>query len=300
MPVSFLLTEFSAFLIGGLVLLHAVRNRKVSILLAAIAYGFLLEYHTVKTETDYCYGRFLVMMPPWPSLPDPTCEVGPRVPLWGSVVWGYFIYGAMLTSSRLTMPWAIRPLFDGLLVLTFDWVMDPVAAALGFWTWSSRGSWFGIPLDNYFGWFMVVWAFSFTLRALQRRVPPASHGLLRNTLVQVLAIVVATLLLGAGLEIFVHLSAVGVSQAFMLWGTVAGALLVVVPALWRAVRTKPLDPLIVASVVFHHLWNGVLLAYTGLWRTEPTLSVVWAVALSLSLLGYCLPGRKPVGDPQGA
>ncbi|MDP8207105.1 MAG: carotenoid biosynthesis protein [Candidatus Electryonea clarkiae] len=36
----------------------------------------------------------------------------------------------------------------------FDLVMDPVMTKGGLWSWKRKGKWHGIPLSNYFGWFI--------------------------------------------------------------------------------------------------------------------------------------------------
>ena len=289
MPLSFVTTELLSYAIAALFVYHALRRRMLGLLVTAIAYGFLLEFHTVKTETAYCYGRFMIMLPPWPAPAEPTCLVGARVPLWGSIVWGYFIYGAMATSSRLAMPWWTRPLLDGLLVLTYDWVLDPVASKLGFWTWETRGSWFGIPLDNFFGWFMVVAAFSFSLRWLQRRWPLHSKGAGRDTMVFVLTIVMSMVILAVSLEVYVKLAGRGVSQEVLLWGTLGLAFACTLPYFLRAHGDERPASVFLGTVLVQHLYNGLLLFYSGLWREEPWLNLVWATSMTLALIGYGWP-----------
>lgn len=39
-----------------------------------------------------------------------------------------------------------------LMAMSFDWLMEPVAIKLGFWTWLSNGI---IPIKNYWDWFFV-------------------------------------------------------------------------------------------------------------------------------------------------
>jgi putative membrane protein len=47
--------------------------------------------------------------------------------------------------------WAV--IIDGaLLAMMFDWLMEPVAIKLGYWTWLTDG---GIPTKNYWDWFFV-------------------------------------------------------------------------------------------------------------------------------------------------
>jgi putative membrane protein len=44
-------------------------------------------------------------------------------------------------------------IFDGAsLAVLFDWLMEPVAIKLGFWTWGGDGS---VPFYNYFCWLLI-------------------------------------------------------------------------------------------------------------------------------------------------
>lgn len=56
------------------------------------------------------------------------------------------------TDARRTQ-WTL-PLLGALLATFFDWVMEPVAVRLGYWTWLGDGS---IPFLNYLTWFVVGW-----------------------------------------------------------------------------------------------------------------------------------------------
>lgn len=47
--------------------------------------------------------------------------------------------------------WA-HPILGGILATGFDWVMEPVAIRLGYWTWFGDGH---VPLLNYLTWFAV-------------------------------------------------------------------------------------------------------------------------------------------------
>ena len=48
---------------------------------------------------------------------------------------------------------AMSVIFDGAsLAVLFDWLMEPVAIKLGFWTWGGDGS---IPFYNYFCWLLI-------------------------------------------------------------------------------------------------------------------------------------------------
>jgi hypothetical protein len=120
-------------------------------LVAGMVYGVLLEYMAIMAFHAYAYGHFLVML------------FG-TVPLCIGVSWGIIIYTAMETSDRYALPWYLRPVLDALLALTIDLSMDAVAIRIGFWKWGTPGPWFGVPLSNFYAWFVVVLGFSLLVR----------------------------------------------------------------------------------------------------------------------------------------
>lgn len=60
----------------------------------------------------------------------------------------------MLTQPRL---WWQVPLMAGAIAVVLDLFIDPVAVAAGYWVWFVEGTvYFGIPLLNYVGWFVLM------------------------------------------------------------------------------------------------------------------------------------------------
>ncbi|MFH1560973.1 MAG: carotenoid biosynthesis protein [Patescibacteria group bacterium] len=93
------------------------------------------------------------------------------VPLLVPVFWSVFIYiGYSLTTSFLTYLGKDKPslrggnllllpllvILDGLVVVTIDLFMDPVMVYQKKWLWEEGGLYFGIPMGNFIGWFMVT------------------------------------------------------------------------------------------------------------------------------------------------
>jgi len=66
----------------------------------------------------------------------------------------HFIQSNNLTEeSSACSPISLKLIFGGaLLAVFFDWVMEPVAVMLGFWTWAGEGH---IPMLNYLSWFFI-------------------------------------------------------------------------------------------------------------------------------------------------
>jgi uncharacterized membrane protein len=60
----------------------------------------------------------------------------------------------LLTQSRL---WWQVPLLTGVIAVVLDLFIDPVAVAAGYWVWLVHGTvYYGIPLLNYVGWFVLM------------------------------------------------------------------------------------------------------------------------------------------------
>jgi putative membrane protein len=55
------------------------------------------------------------------------------------------------------------PLLAGVLTVIFDWVMEPVAIALDYWSWAGGT----IPLRNYLAWFLIATAAATAYRLLR-------------------------------------------------------------------------------------------------------------------------------------
>lgn len=93
------------------------------------------------------------------------------IPLAVILYWAVFIYiGYCLTNSFLYWLGRDKPvknkdkipllllliLLDGLIVVIIDLFMDPLQVKAGNWFWLEGGPYFGIPVGNFFGWFVVA------------------------------------------------------------------------------------------------------------------------------------------------
>ena len=62
--------------------------------------------------------------------------------------------GDMLSQYTL---WWRMPLLTAIIAVVFDLFVDPVAVEAEYWVWFKPGSvYYGIPLLNYVGWFMLM------------------------------------------------------------------------------------------------------------------------------------------------
>lgn len=183
-PMQALLITGPTLLLGAFYFRRNARAGRFAALtfLVSIVYGISVELLDIRTTETYFYTDLLLMVgrdPNW-------------VPFSVGVSWACILYIVMSTSDRLGLPTPLRPLFDGTLALSLDFVMDPVASAsvlvprigascagvtsppfggAGLWTWcvpeGSSALWYSVPISNFVGWFLVVACMSAATRIVR-------------------------------------------------------------------------------------------------------------------------------------
>jgi uncharacterized membrane protein len=277
---AFLLVEVGVYVLAIGCLRHAWACGQARLLglVAGMIYGLLLEYGAIVTFHAYVYGHFLIMI------------VG-AVPLCIGVSWGLIIYTAMETSDRFALPWYLRPILDALLALTIDLSMDAVAIRLGFWTWGQAGAWFGVPLGNFYAWFIVVLGFSLLLRLGRLWSLAGPLSLLGDVAVAMLAILLSVVGLSMLLRPAYALIARG-AWAWLLIGALLGGSALL--AIWAARRTRrdhPLDLALLSVPLFFHVFSFGALIVSGMYRQAPALIGISALMLGVGLLLHLWPSR---------
>jgi len=149
-----------------LLILHGAlvlgRRRLVYFVLFAFGVGVLFEIIGIKSGVffgEYYYDKL----------------AGARmydVPLIVGAYWSVFIYtGYTIVTSFLVWTNKKKPsisersslvlipflvVLDGLVVTAIDLFMDPLRVLNGSWVWVNGGDYFGVPVSNFVGWFVVV------------------------------------------------------------------------------------------------------------------------------------------------
>lgn len=77
--------------------------------------------------------------------------------------WTPLVVGTVAIADRAVHGRQRQLLLSALLLVLFDLVFDPVAVALGFWSWNTPGPYFGIPYINFVGWLLTGYIGSFLL-----------------------------------------------------------------------------------------------------------------------------------------
>ncbi|MBS1788794.1 MAG: carotenoid biosynthesis protein [Acidobacteria bacterium] len=140
------------FLAGVLVLMTANRANRSALLAIAVA-GFAAE--AIGVHTGFPFGRY-----------EYTGVLQPQlfaVPLVMAAAWVVLVAYIKTMLSGFALSVWVEASVASLWMVAIDLVIDPLAAgALSYWRWSGVGSYYGIPLQNFIGWFVV----SFVIFAL--------------------------------------------------------------------------------------------------------------------------------------
>lgn len=270
--------EISVYLLAILCLRHAYGRGwvQVGMLLAGVIYGLFFEYMAIGTFHAYRYGQFMVML-------------FDAVPLCIGVSWGMIIYTAMATSDRFALPWYLRPILDALLALQIDLSMDAIAIRMGFWKWTTSGPWFGVPLGNFYAWFVVVFGFSLMFRLGRVWYFSGRGNLLSNAAIAAVTVPLSVVGCIALLRPYASVLLQGVVGWSITGMLVGGSSLL---ALWAARRTRrdhELDLLAVSVAMFFHVFFFAGLLWDGIEWQVPLLVPISASVATAGLLLHLWP-----------
>ena len=102
--------------------------------------------------------------------------VPPLIPIaWFMMSYPSFVISDWLVPVKMGL---VRRAFAlaaiaGLVMTAWDVVVDPVRVAVGQWKWEAGGAYFGIPLQNYWGWWLTTFVTILVFLLLSRYKPPA-------------------------------------------------------------------------------------------------------------------------------
>ncbi len=337
-PLPFLVFELGVYVLAVICLRHAWRRgRYLAVtMIVAMLFSYTTEIFAINLLHEYYYNHFLIMICRDARLPGGVyigC-VAPSscVPLAIPVMEGIIIYAIIQTSNRLNLPWAVRPVLDGLLAISIDLVMDPIVSAsvmcqpaippvtvepgAGFWVWLLRPEQtvfgitleqhllFGIPLNNFSGWFLSVVIFSFMLRIGWKLIPPGSKGILGDVIVPVVSIPLTLVAFAGVIAAYTWLIKYVLDSEWILVALIlAASILVVLRFARRARRDHPIDLVLLAVPLLLHLYFLIMLFAGDLHRKVPALTIFVPALFAISMLLFSWPYWKRItsaGKPASA
>jgi uncharacterized membrane protein len=176
LPYHTFFTPLLTLLAFAFAILHGWQNLgwKQALLLLLLTFAISLLFECVGVSTGWVYGPYHY-----------TDRLGPKflglVPLLIPVAWFMMTYPSYVIARHLVPAmknaWAWRSLVAALgavIMTAWDLAMDPMMVAGGHWVWEQPGAYFGIPLHNYWGWWLTTFVTFFLFLSLARITPEPS------------------------------------------------------------------------------------------------------------------------------
>ncbi len=202
---AWIVTPVSTLCGCAFALLHAAGREgwRRALVLLGMVFGVSLLFESVGVATGWVYGPYHY-----------TDRLGPKflglVPYLIPVAWFMMSYPSFVSADRI-VPASWRrwqrilgvAAVGGLAMTAWDVVMDPAMVAGGFWVWDVKGAYHGIPLQNFWGWWLTVFTSYALYLLVTRKVAGRAderydRWALASYLVTELGIVIISLVNGEG------------------------------------------------------------------------------------------------------
>jgi len=241
---------------------HAIPDRgRLAFLATGVVYGVILEQLVIIAFEAYHY-----------NAADFLLTLG-EVPLVIGFGWAAIIYAGFEIARGFDLSARATPPFVALFALHIDLAIDAVAIRVPFWTWTPPGVWFGVPLGNFTGWFLVAFLFSAAWLALPDRLP--------RPLLAPAVLVSAVLGLVALLELWTTFVTTTPLKALVLGSALLACLGVVFA---DGVDPAPVDPRLTAVPALYHGFYLGLLFWFEMYAATPGILPVSLAMIGVSVL----------------
>jgi len=158
LPQILPITPISTLLAYLFAVLHAGQREgwRRAIMLAVIVFLTGLTFESIGVATGWVYGPYHY-----------TTKLGPLflglVPYLIPLAWTMMMYPSLVIAERvIPAQWsdarrmvAVAAL-GGVIMTAWDLAMDPLMVSGGNWVWEVQGAYFGVPLQNFWGWWLTT------------------------------------------------------------------------------------------------------------------------------------------------
>ena len=165
------------------------------------------------------------------------------------IIFEYFAMGYLswILSHILTGQYSKRlegkqifivPLIATFIMVMWDLTVDPISATLqGLWVWTYPGPFFGIPISNYFGWFLVVYIFLQILALYLSKYDTITHekvaAISNKPFWSEAPVIYGTMAMGTILSIFYEVNDITIDMALITFFTMVFVALLALINIWN-------------------------------------------------------------------
>ena len=170
------------------------------------------------------------------------------------IIFAYFAIGYLswMLSHVLTGQYSkklegkqifIVPFIAAFIMVMWDLTVDPISSTLqGLWVWTTPGAYFGVPISNFFGWFLVVYLFFQIFALYISRYDTTkyqnSHKIIKKPYWSEAAAVYGITAIGTILSIFYQFNDITISMALITVFTMIFVALLALINIWNNENLK--------------------------------------------------------------
>lgn len=164
-PIMVLLTPY-VILISGIWAIHKCIKRKYVVFWIIVAYIITFSLEVLGVSAGLVFGPYYYGDVLGPKLLDVPVVIGLN---WVFIIFSLVLFSEwlvkLLFKSRINVKIEIFliAIFTAIFATLFDFLMEPVAVGLNYWTWTLTSNPLNIPLQNYLAWFLISFSFALTL-----------------------------------------------------------------------------------------------------------------------------------------
>ena len=153
-PVGF----YGVLIVTAFVFIHGARLYGWKNILVFVAITFLFSWclESLSIATGFPFGNYYytglgkIGEVPWIIMPG-YLSMGYLSWLIAHILTSHF--DSKIEGSKVLL----LPFIASFVMVTWDVIMDPIMSTIqGEWVWPSGGFYFGVPLTNFFGWFLTI------------------------------------------------------------------------------------------------------------------------------------------------
>lgn len=160
---SITLTTLHVTVLVTFTLVHGALRYGLRGILAFIVICLVVSFaiENIGVATGYPFGHYYYTDALGPKLGYVPLLIGPAYLGVGYISWvlaTVLVGDVKRGGDDLAM--IATPVIGAFIMVLWDLSMDPSASTLGgWWVWEKGGGYFGVPLSNYVGWYLTVYAF---------------------------------------------------------------------------------------------------------------------------------------------
>lgn len=160
-PLDGLIPAVSILSMLCFVLLHGPRQIGWTRLLVFFVIAFIVSwgYESLSIKTGFPFGHYHYTDKLGPKLGDVPLLIMPAYYAICYVSWhlAHIVLDKFDSHADRLQTWAV-PVLAGFIMVMWDMSMDPARSTLAeAWIWHDGGSYFGVPFENFMGWFLCVY-----------------------------------------------------------------------------------------------------------------------------------------------